>query len=386
MGILSRRNFASKNKEFEIFVIVKKRKKWCLAVLFYLAVLLFVYTDAWLYKTPIAKVTESHTQEAGEKKSTRGGTEDYYKQIITGRILNGTHKGKTIHLTNEYSYSGVLTEKYSRGDRLLVSVNGEGASLSGTIKGLKRDVHLAALLGALVLLLLFVTKKTGMFTICSITVNAIIYMVGFSRFMAGQDILQICNVMAVVFALGTLIVLNGFNRRMVAAVFSTLCVLAVIMGIFDAVTAVSDPFDYSTMEYLGSIDNPTEIFRAEVMLAGLGAIMDVTVTIAAALGELVRKKPEIRFIELFRSGREIGYDIMGTMINVLLFVFGCGLIPTFLIRMNNDVGFLTIVKLNIPYEISRFLIESIGIVLAIPISIFIAAFIMKCRIRKCEMN
>ena len=30
---------------------------------------------------------------------------------------------------------------------------------------------------------------------------------------------------------------------------------------------------------------------------------------------------------------------MGTMINVLLFVFGSGLIPTFLIRMNNDNRF-----------------------------------------------
>lgn len=39
---------------------------------------------------------------------------------------------------------------------------------------------------------------------------------------------------------------------------------------------------------------------------------------------------------------------MGTMINVLLFVFGCGLIPMCLIRMNNDVSLITIIKLHIP--------------------------------------
>lgn len=61
--------------------------------------------------------------------------------------------------------------------------------------------------------------------------------------------------------------------------------------------------------------------------------------IAASLSEIVEKKPEVTFLELFKSGREIGYDIMGTMINVLLFVFGCGLIPMCLIRMNNDVRF-----------------------------------------------
>ncbi len=54
---------------------------------------------------------------------------------------------------------------------------------------------------------------------------------------------------------------------------------------------------------------------------------------------------------------------MGTMINVLLFVFSCGLIPMCLIRMNNDVSLITIIKLHIPCELCRFLVESRGIVL-----------------------
>ena len=53
-----------------------------------------------------------------------------------------------------------------------------------------------------------------------------------------------------------------------------------IMGIFDVVISHSAELDYSTMEYLGSIDNPDEIFHAEILLSGLGAIMDVAVAIA----------------------------------------------------------------------------------------------------------
>ena len=112
--------------------------------------------------------------------------------------------------------------------------------------------------------------------------------------------------------------------------------------------------------------------------------MDVAVAISVALSEIVEQKPEVKFMELFRSGREIGYDIMGTMINVLLFVFGCGLIPTCLIRMNNEVRFVTIVKLHIPCELCRFFVESIGIVLAIPVSIFITAVMMKLSVKKRE--
>jgi len=124
------------------------------------------------------------------------------------------------------------------------------------------------------------------------------------------------------------------------------------------------------------------VFVAEVLFAGLGAIMDVAVTLSAAMGELIRKKPDISIKKLYLSGREVGYDIMGTMISVLLFTFAAGLIPSFLIRMNNEVAFFTNVRLYIPFEISRFLIESIGIVAAIPISIVVASALFKLQIRK----
>ena len=77
---------------------------------------------------------------------------------------------------------------------------------------------------------------------------------------------------------------------------------------------------------------------------------------------------------------------MGTMISVLLFTFAAGLIPSFLIRMNNEVAFFTNVRLYIPFEISRFLIESIGIVAAIPISIVVASALFKLQIRKGREN
>ena len=112
------------------------------------------------------------------------------------------------------------------------------------------------------------------------------------------------------------------------------------------------------------------MYWTDIMLTGLGAIMDVAVTISAATGEIVRKNPDVSLRKLIHSGREIGYDIMGTMINVLLFVLASGMIPMFILKMNNDVSFITIVRYHIPYDICRFLIESIGIVLAIPVSVF----------------
>lgn len=360
----------------------KERKAVCLMFLIYFAVLLFVSSDAWLYKMPIVKITEIRTEEKARGDGTRGGQEVHYRQFLKGVILNGEHKGETIQLKNEYADSEVTTQKYERYDRVFVEIREKANTLSGNIKGLKRDTGVAALLGLMILLLFVITKKQGLRTIFTVGVNIAIYMIGFAFFLDGKDVLKICNIMVLAFTIGTLLLLNGVNRKTLASILSTLCVLAVIMGLFHLVMSRAGETDYAAMEYLGSLDNPSELFEAEVMLAGLGAIMDVTVTISATLGELVRKRPSIRWKELFRSGREVGYDIMGTMISVLLFTFGCGLIPTFLIRMNNDISFLTIAKLNIPFEICRFLIESIGIVIAIPISIFVSASLLKIKRRR----
>lgn len=367
-------------RSMSILLATKKRKWMAFFLMLYLALLVFTANNAWLYKTPVVKITEVNTEQTGETGAVRGEKEAYYKQLLKGTILNGQKKGKHVTLRNEYSYSGVLSQKYHKGDQVFANVSGK--SLSGSIKGLKRDAFLAALLGALLLLLAFVSGKNGILTAVTLLGNVVIFGIGFSRYLDGGDIFPVCNIMAVLFASATLLVLNGFHRKTWSALLATLVVLACIMRIFDVVMAHTPEMDYSTMEYLGSLDNPGDLFRAEIMLAGLGAIMDVGVTISTALWEIVEKKPDVSFLQLFKSGREIGYDIMGTMMNVLLFVFACGLIPTFLIRMNNEVGFLTIVRFHIPYEISRFLIESIGIVLAIPVSIMAASVCMKFGIRR----
>jgi len=346
----------------------------------YILVLLFVANDAWIYKTPIAKITHVKEEQTASRKAVRGGKELYYKQTMEARILNGTEKGQNIVLKNTYTSSMITGQKYHKGDKVLLNSNGGKAT--GTIKTLKRDTYLAAIFGVILFLLIGITKKQGLRTIFTMIVNLVIYSAGFLLYLRGYDILRVCNVLAVVFTLVTIFFLTGLDRKTVAAILSTLCVLALIMGIFLFTMNHTAALDYSMMEYLGSTEHPEDVFVAEVLFAGLGAIMDVAVTLSAAMGELIRKKPDISIKKLYLSGREVGYDIMGTMISVLLFTFAAGLIPSFLIRMNNEVAFFTNVRLYIPFEISRFLIESIGIVAAIPISIVVASALFKLQIRK----
>ena len=119
------------------------RKKYIFFLLFYLALILFVATDAWLYQIPVARIQKVRTEESGVKSGARGEKEQYYEQTMEAKLLNGDQKGDKILLKNEYSASQVINQKYHKWDQVLVSLNGEGKT--ATIKTLKRDVYLAAL-------------------------------------------------------------------------------------------------------------------------------------------------------------------------------------------------------------------------------------------------
>ena len=364
-----------------MFVGIKlvEKKYWIIGILYLLSIL-FVMNDAWLYHTPIAKLTKVETSISGQVRSTRGTEETRYKQKIQGIILNGKNKGKEVHFSNEYTDTGMLRQPYHKGDKVLL--NGSVDDIGTGVRGLKRDTIIVSLLGILIIMLILTAGRQGIFTFMTVTINIIVFIVGFWILGDTSNILKICNEIVILFAVVTLIGLNGIHRKTWAALLSTLCVIAMIMIIFDVVVRRSD-LDYSTMEYLGlrNIENTEEIFHAEIILSGLGAVMDVAVAISAALSEIIEKKSNVTFGQLFQSGREIGYDIMGTMLNVLMCVFVCELIPMCLIQMNNDVRLITIIKLNIPCEICRFLIECIGIVWAIPVSIVITSIIIKISVK-----
>lgn len=357
---------------------MKKKIGW--GILCYILLLLFVANDAWIYEKPVAKIIHVTEEKTGTTEAVHGGEECYYKQKLKVKLLNTKEKGKTLVVVNEYTTSRVIGQKYHKGDKVLL--NSQDGKAVNSIRTQKRDTYLAALFGGIIFLLVLFTGKQGVRTCFTLAVNGAIYVVGFFLYLRGHDILQICNLLVLVFTVATLWILNGFHRKTVAAILSTFCVFVLIMTIFTLTLHHTTPLDYTNMEYLGSIGNPEDLFMAEVMFAGLGAIMDVAVTLSASMEELIRKKPDISLKALFRSGREVGYDIMGTMINVLLFTFAAGLIPSFIIRMNNEIAFFTNIRLYIPFEISRFLIESIGIVAAIPISIVVASACFKWSARK----
>jgi Predicted multitransmembrane protein len=331
------------------------------------------------YDTPIIKIKSVENSANPAKGNAR---EKYYDQTMTGKIMNGEHQGQTLTLKNEYSLSGVLSDRYKTGNELFVKLDRDGnGGFSATILGMKRDKYMAVLLALFIFLMVVVTSRKGFFSILSLAINIAVLWCALNLNYNGHNILMISNFLVVFFTLVSALFIGGLKKITYITILSTLAALCLTMMLFHIVSAFTAGVDYTYMEYIAGQNNLSELFLSQMLLGGLGAIMDVAITEASAINELIDKDLDITTKELVRSGREVGHDIMGTMINVMLFTYVCGIIPLIMLKMKNNISLHTIILWQIPMELYRFLIGSIGILLTIPISIFVSILLFR-KVRK----
>lgn len=369
----------------EIKKIIKEKRKRiisiCAVIFLLMAAMVFTYNNYFLYKEDVVKITAVKNEEVYEKEGLNGEVEKYYNQEITAIIKSGEYKGKSITLNNTCSYSGVKDEGYKKGNYLFVSLSGSEDKLSANILSVKRDMYVMVLICVFILGIVIFAGKKGVLSIISIIMNIIIFTYALNEYVNGKDILKLCNLMIILFTMISLILASGINKQTVCAIISTLISVALIFIIYKITKENFEQPEYMMMEYITNPEHLDHIFIAGVLIGGLGAIMDVAISISVAVNELINKDKNISVKNLISSVKEIGYDIMGTMINVLFFTYMCGTIPMLILKIKNGYKFLSIIKFQIPFEIIRFLVGAIGIVVTIPISGFIAITILKKRRR-----
>ncbi len=347
---------------------MKNKKKRLFALLFIIVIftslIIFSYNNDYIYKDTIMKITKIEVIENSSNTNTLGLEEEYYQKEITGVITNGKDKGTTKVLEYEESYSSVVTEKYSVGDKVFISNN--------SIDGLKRDSYIAIMISIFVISIFIVGNFRGLLALVSVLLNTIIFCLGLDLYFKGINLLLLCTIEVVIFTILSLILAGGKNRKTYTAIISTLISLTIlfIMSIF-----VINITDYKGINFneISFLTVPfKDIIIVELMIGGLGAIMDVAITMSASISELIEKNNKISDNALRKSGKDIGKDIMSTMINVLFFTYLCSGLPVFVLAFRNGFSFYNYITTNFSLEIARFLVGSIGIILTIPISKFIA--------------
>ena len=338
--------------------------------------IIFVYNDYFLYDSPVVKVIKIDNKLENEDKTV----EKNYIQHITAKVMNGKYKGNKVEFDHSYSESLVFDEKFENHTEIFVELSNDGNQVLG-IKDVKRDKYLVILLVIFIDLLLLVAGIKGLKTLISLIINVLLTLISIFIFMNNyqhMNMLLLYIILSIIFIVVSLFITNGKSRKTLAAIISSITSLFMSFIVSFIIIKIFEKDLYIwVIDYMEAVYDYYNYLYVIILLSGLGAIMDISITISSSLNELIEKDSKITKKSLINSGKEISKDIVGTMINVMLFTCYTSVIPTIILATRNNLPFVNALNFFGSLELSVVLCTCIGIVLTIPISLMVSIFILK---------
>ena len=106
--------------------------------------------------------------------------------------------------------------------------------------------------------------------------------------------------------------------------------------------------------------------------------MDVAMDIASSLYEVKRHAPAISSGELFRSGLNIGRDVMGTMANTLILAYIGSSLCSVLLKVTFAGSVMQLINTEgMIVELLNALIGSMAILLTMPLTALVCCFMYR---------
>lgn len=129
----------------------------------------------------------------------------------------------------------------------------------------------------------------------------------------------------------------------------------------------------------GSKVNLQGLLLAGIILGTLGVLDDICISQVSIVNELKKANPNIKRKQLFLQALTVGKDHIASLVNTLVLAYAGSSLPLFLLFSLNNIRPLWVVLNDemIAEEIVRTLVGSIGLVLAIPLTTFVAVFFLQ---------
>lgn len=311
--------------------------------------------------------------------------------ILEIEMLSGLYKGQRLVLRNIVNHNmPLLSIPATPGDVVLCRVGGtpDQISLVNIVQEYGRDGFLVLMLGLMFLLIIVVGRIEGVRTACAMIISGvIIYFFMLPLIVGGTHAVFVVTLTSGMVAFVSLVFVIGPSRKTFSAVLGTMGGILVsgmivmfaqkylhFSGLENAMSADiveamrTPPFDFS------------QLLVAGMLMGVLGVAVDGAIEVSSSMEEIRRANPNMPTWRLIASGMNVGTDILGTMVNTLVFAYlGARLLLVLAVSAPNvDLFQSPPVELLsvgvVAAEIVRLLAGTLGLVLAIPMTAMIAAF------------
>ncbi len=323
--------------------------------------------DTFLAKARVLSVDDSQTERALIVKTGM--------QSLTVQILDGPLQGSQLVAVNLLTGKMELDEMYGPGETILVEYAMKDGKMGWVnARGTYRIGIEWTLFGLFALLLILVGGWTGFKALLSFIFTALmIWKVMVPSFLKGYDpILIALGVMGALIVVINLLV-GGLGRKGLVSCLGSLLGLLLTYALAELFTSqfrvhgAVRPFA-ETLLYSGFYHlNLTSIFIAGIFTASAGAVMDLSMDIAASLHEVSEKHPTITRKELIQSGMRVGRSVLGPMTTTLLLAYSGSYVTMLMLFMGQGIPMGNIFNLNlVAAEILNTCVGSFGLVTVAP--------------------
>lgn len=318
--------------------------------------------------------------EQGKKSLFEGGENQFFQELEV-IITKGSLKGSRVRVENgglPMSYVPV----YKAGDELVVSYSKdqEGNDYF-VITDFIRRKPLLWLFGFFLLAVVLIGRWQGISSLLGMFVSfLVIFKFILPKISEGHDPVMIAILGSLLIIPPSFILSHGFNKKSAISIISTLIALVItglLANLFVIATQLSG-FASEEAAFL-QVANPGLINMKGLLLAGiiigvLGVLDDITISQAAIVKQLREVNPKFKTSELYHKAMSVGKDHIASMVNTLVLVYAGAALPLMLLFIGNPRPFSEVINYEIiSGEIVRTLVGSVGLVLAVPITTFIAS-------------
>ncbi len=231
----------------------------------------------------------------------------------------------------------------------------------------------------LLLLMLYIDKKRGIKLFIGIILNFIILMILFYFMALGFNPIICSLIGCLLVSYIILYFINGDNIKSKSSFQSILIVLIILALLIFVITNLTRIAGFGEEAYeeinMFSYDvnlDFTNISIALILIGLIGVTVDASIAISSALYEVHINNINLSKKELFKSGMNIGKDILCTSINTLLFAFLSEFMTLIIWFYTCNYSFLEIINSKtFAAEFIKILFSGIGCVLIIPITAYI---------------
>ncbi len=301
-------------------------------------------------------------------------------------IKSGRYKGEPMTAYNYFGpYYGVPVEM-NDGVTVTIKTHTDGSTYASVYE-FNRIPILAGFLLLFFLVVVLVGRLTGLKSMVGLLLTFVcMFVILIPLLLKGAPTILTTFTVCAYIALASFTILGGIHRKTISAFLGTLSgmVFAMVFALVVQRLAkidglrLEDSEPLLQLKYVGAAIRVRGLLVAGIIISALGAVMDVAMSISSSLEEVYAANPSLTRKMLFRSGMNIGRDMVGTMTNTLILAFLGSEFTLMLFLYARELTFYHMFSTAfISLETISGISASIGMVLAIPLTALISSALIK---------